>query len=295
MRKSLKNIETGLHQLSKPTEVGQIIQLGNIANIGRVRRVAHIKTEQRETNLDLFPLDVTRVDPPRSGADSLANVIAVDGLQYTVKSANHRTELPVSEWICYHLAEACGIAVPTAKILRMPSGELVFGSRWAGGVYTQTGNTNTPDQLLERLFAPSRLWALYAFDIFVQNFDRRIANLIFQSVDTKTNVLAIDFSRALLFHPMPFNHPSALPIDCATRKLARFVSRVHSVSHEECDRVLSKLDQINVNHLSTWLKHAPTEWQSHSKLNELLTWWGSQQKRERIEAIKEGIWNGSLI
>lgn len=270
--------------------MGKIIQLN--LNQSQIVREARIGSDS--FNLELFPLDVLRVDPTRHGADSIGHVIAADGFPYTVKSVGTRRELPLNEWLCYHLSEVCGIAVPSNKILRMPNGELVFGSRWAGGTYTQTGSLNTPDQLVRRLFAPQRLFALLTLDLFIQNLDRRIANLVFVTVDGATNVLAIDFSRALLHHPQPLLSINDIPGDCATLQFAKWAHGMVRPSLDECDRVLSTLDKVTSEHLSEWAKGAPEEWQQVTKLDALLSWWNSG-KDKRLQDLRDALWNGTLF
>jgi hypothetical protein len=273
--------------------VGEFIQLSNSLEFHQGRLMK--RDDVFSHNLELFPLDVLSIDPTRKGADSTGLVTAIDGYPYTAKSARTRRDLPLNEWLCYQLAEACGIAVPTNKILRMPDDELVFGSRWVGGTYTQTGSVNTPDQLVRRLFAPERLWAILAFDLFIHNLDRRIANLLFLPVDGKTNVLAIDFSRALLHHPAPFPPLSHIPNDCNTLLLARWVNTMVRPSFGECERVLNALDQVKAAHLMEWSRRTPEAWRSITQLNELLVWWESEHKSARLQEIKDGLWNGSLI
>jgi hypothetical protein len=275
--------------------VGQIIQLSGSHYPISENRSSRGQHEFVFQNLELFPREVCRIDPPRIGVDSLCLALADDGCQYMVKSARTKSYLPLNEWLCYHLAEGCGIAVPTAKVLRMPDKELVFGSRWAGGVYTSRGFTNTPDQLIRRLSVPGQLWAIFALDLFIQNFDRRIANLLFQEVDAKTSLLAIDFSRALLYHQVPFGAPAAIPRDCATLELARFATNLIRPSFSDCERVLNALNQVTGRHLCEWISRAPSEWQAVPNLQELLLWWDSDQKGLRIDAIKEGLWNGAFV
>lgn len=177
----------------------------------------------------------------------------------------------------------------------MPDGELVFGSRHAGGTYTKGGIVNTPDQLVRRLVAPSRLWGILALDLFIQNLDRRFANLVFQTVGNETNVLAIDFSRALLHHQNHFLPVSKIAHDCNTLDFARFVSNIVQPSHQEVERICNSLGRITANHLAEWAKHTPTKWQAAQKFDEILNWWETENKQIRLQEIQDYFWNGTYI
>jgi hypothetical protein len=270
--------------------VGDYIQLVKGRTV-----MAPKRRDDLDQNLELFPVDVLSVDPSRKGADSVGVVVAVDGYPYTAKSARTRQHLPLNEWLCYHVSEACGIAVPTSKILRMPDGELVFGSRWVGGTYTQTGSINTPDQLIRRVISPGRFWAILALDLFINNLDRRVANLVFSTVDGQTNVLPIDFSRALLHHPVPLPPLSHIPPNCATLQLARYTGGMIRPAFDECDRVVTALSRVKAAHIRQWAQRAPEEWQAVPQLDELLVWWDSEHKDARLQEIKDGLWNGTFI
>jgi len=244
-------------------------------------------------NLELFPLDVLGIDPVKKGADSAGTVLAADGYPYNTKSSRTRPELPLNEWLCYHISEACGIAVPTNKILKMPDGELVFGSRQAAGTYTKGGIVNTPDQLVRRLVVPERLWGMLALDLFIQNLDRRFANLVFQTVGSETNVLSIDFSRALLHHRDLFFPVGKIDPNCNSVAFARFVSAIVPLSYAEVERICSALTRVTADHLLDWSARAPASWRSVPRFSELLDWWSTDQKKARLQEIQDYFWNGS--
>lgn len=273
--------------------MGKIIQFAgqHVA----VRNGQDVHENARAQNLELFPLDVIGIDPVKKGEDSAGTVLAADGYPYNTKSARTRPELPLNEWLCYHLSEACGIAVPTNKILKMPDGELVFGSRQAGGTYTKGGIVNTPDQLVRRLVVRERLWGILALDLFIQNFDRRFANLVFQTVGSETNVLSIDFSRAFLHHQNLFSPISSFDHSCNTLAFARFVSGIVPFSFQEIERICSALNRVTVDHLLDWAGRAPAAWRSVASFNDLLDWWESEHKKTRLQEIQDYFWNGTYI
>jgi hypothetical protein len=263
----------------------------------RARRQALAESQTSASeNLDLFPLEICRIEPKEDGVDAECFGRGVDGYTYAIKTQRNRPSLPICEWLCYKLTDASGLPTAAPRVLTSKHFGFAFGSRWVGGLATQTASFNTPDQLLQRLAQPERLYGLYALDLFVGNGDRHLDNVLFPQVRDETNLQVIDFSRALLYHGVPpFPSPSALVADSNTASFIKQVKKFHRVSHESIERVLNVMSRVSADHVRRWAQQTPSEWTDFPEWERFVAWWESNKKNERIETIRKGIWDGSLI
>ena len=88
--------------------------------------------------LFLFPIEIKWCLPANLGTADCGQICrGVDGCDYAIKDGKTGGSAPVTphcEWFCTVLGERVGIAAPSCKVIRLPDGTLVFGSRWEGGV-----------------------------------------------------------------------------------------------------------------------------------------------------------------
>ena len=87
------------------------------------------------TQAELFPLR-TLIELPGVFVRGWGKVVAAD--HYIVKGDKGGPNVRASEWIGTHIAEAIHIPCPTAKIIQMSDGQLMFGSREIAGISDQT-------------------------------------------------------------------------------------------------------------------------------------------------------------
>jgi hypothetical protein len=251
-------------------------------------------TEVRPANLELFPTDIQRIDPLTKGIDNLGSGLGFDGNTYVLKSQSIRRELPMSEWLAYAIAAKCQLPIGVPRICRLPNSELVFGSKWASGVYTNTSILNTPVQLLQQVVMPERLYGVVTLDVFLGNKDRHQDNLLFVQSNGQTNFEVIDFSRALLYYERLPDCTSVSKGGSWTAQFLSLMKDMHRVSFTEAERVAESLLKINADHLKQEIEKAPAEWKT-SRCDAMLEWWASDLRQARIDEIKNGIWNGTLI
>ena len=246
-----------------------------------------------EKQLRFFPLELISYDPANLGsADAAGFGMADDGLIYAIKkpAGNHR-HLPATEWICTHLAEMVGIAVPGCKCIKMIDGTHVFGSRWEGGVL----RANTIDILTSNINDPILkmiLPKIFAFDLFVHNEDRHPGNYLCRQ--TKGNqyvLLAFDYSRSLLFKwPMPDPPPAALSNTMATGKI---LNTHCNYDWDHAHKILDNLSQLPDNTVLNIINSMPPEWLDTTIKDDIITWW--ENRHNRITLIKGGIDNGKYL
>lgn len=125
----------------------------------------------------LFPLKIVDVRPPlQATADCRMIGIGKNGIAYAIKQPSDGRLIPLSEWFCSHLAHDVDIPTPPYEIVELPGGTLAFGSRWEGG--TKEAQTSESDMLITGKINPAILSAIYAFDLFTGNMDRRLGNYL---------------------------------------------------------------------------------------------------------------------
>ena len=146
------------------------------------------------------------------GAHRPPLVGASDGQSYVLKLGDQDPDFPACELVAALLAPAFGVVVPPIALVAVPEamrvtmsvfgdawrdlaapqpGGLCFGSRWISGL-TQRWHSG----LAGRVRDPGSLAALLAFDIFIENVDRRAGtnpNLLLVA----DRVVAIDHGQTL--------------------------------------------------------------------------------------------------
>ena len=242
---------------------------------------------------ELFPLDLIEEHPPDiTWTDAAGFGTGSDGLVYVIKDQRNDGTLCINEWLGAHLTEAAGLAAPPCRVLKRPDGKLVFGSRWEGGVLPQAEAARwlvTATPVLSRL-----LPAIFALDLFVQNQDRHIRNLLIRETAHTQGLLVYDFSRAFLHHGWPSTGPG-LPPSCNTVDTFHRLGRFHDWDWTQARGVLDTLSRLSDRWLEQLLGHAPPAWLGPDRKVGLSQWWQGEARQERIDAIRRGLDDGSML
>ena len=245
----------------------------------------------------LVAIPIKRIDPVGLGsADSIGVGIGDDNLEYAMKDGVACQTTPHDEWFCTRLAETVGIACPSPHVLQLQSGDLIFGSRWEGGVAKDPwwdmiarGDIDIAD------FAPV-LSRIFAFDCFVHNDDRHLKNYLVREGRFGWKMFAMDFSRAWLCNGMP---PPPLPFakDDNTLKGMRALRILFPSFFDvgAANAVLDKLAIVSEAQVLTIIDSHPPAWISPQGKKDVLEWWKSKARTERIDAIRKGIADGKLF
>lgn len=247
-----------------------------------------------------LPLRVIQVDPSNLGtADCTATGRCDDGLDYAIKDAHTNPLVPHSEWFCTQLAELLGLAGPPCRVLQMPSGETVFGSRWEGGVLQPKPAPQWHDlvangQIKLADVAPI-LSRLYAFDHFVHNVDRHAGNVLVRQQKTGHALLAFDYSRAWAVQGFPLPGPGLGGTNTfnlqrqLTGKFGRYINP------QEAGKFLELIKQVPILNITKIIEGHPQDWITTNLKDEIIKWWGAPKFIERIETIAKGVVNGNYL
>jgi hypothetical protein len=245
----------------------------------------------------VIPVRIKIRDPHGlAGASHVGWCRGDDWQDYALKDASVHPSVPHSEWFCTKLAEAIGVPCPPCCVIEESPTSFIFGSRWEGGVQTADLIELINRGDLPRDAASSLLSRFLAFDHFVHNIDRSASNVLVRNTKYSHVIMAIDFDKAWLYHGVPL---PALPLarETNTRWFHECMKGVIGdyVQMEDVNAILDGLIAVQPDQVETIIKGHPDEWLPTNLRNQVLSWWASQAKFERIEAIREGIGNGSYL
>jgi hypothetical protein len=241
----------------------------------------------------LIPLDVITSYANNLGSADLKNIVeARDGRHYAVKTINDGNgKVPASELFCYELAYRVIIPTPPYSLIKMPSGDLAFGSLWEGGVVNGNPNINFfgfIDGVLKGTVKITNLKAflsrLYAFDLFVNNLDRHWGNYLWRSSYGDSMIaLAFDFSRACF----EVGHAGfeALQSNMNTQIVFEMINLNNHYDRAEAAACLERIRTIPTEEIASILDGLPQNWMSKKDKNGYIDWWNSQARLDRIDTL----------
>jgi hypothetical protein len=234
---------------------------------------------------------VTEFPQKEISADSLGEVEADDNHHYYIKGDAHGRLVRASEWISTHISEAVGIGAPTVAAIERIDGAVVFGSRRIAGVadkvttaaYLTTPtatNIGVPASGLQAILS-----SIYALDMFIQNDDRHLGNYLSVDDNGTRRLYAFDFSRAL-FWQWPW---SGFPtIGQNTRMCGAF-------DQNSASGTLDRLSGLAPATIEGFINQMPTDWLPAEMRSQFVGWWASNARNARIEELRRGIIDGTLL
>lgn len=241
----------------------------------------------------LMHLDVITTFPWAGDTAHLRHIVeARDGQHYGVKMVNEgETKVPASELFCHELA--CRVLIPTPghAVIKMPSGELAFGSLWQGGVIDKKSKLDFQlfiDQILKgevKVVNLKKFFSrLYAFDLFVNNVDRSWRNYLWRSSFADSVVaLAFDFSRACFETGHTGMQATAKLTN--TQNVFAMINVSKNYDRSEAIACLEAIRSIETEEIRTIFSGFPAPWMSKAEKNAYIEWWDSKARHDRIDAL----------
>lgn len=258
---------------------------------------------------DLFSLDVVSLRPVlgKRTAHLKHTVIATDGWEYAVKCcqdgedslakvAKNPSLVPASEWLCTKLADMCGIATPHCKVIHDDSsGVDYFGSRYdLSATSTPMDEITFAEHLCISAPLKHQVWAIYAFDQFIFNIDRNLTNYLYSiGRDGHVIVQPFDFGLSSLVMGWPNRTgDSLLPYGCPTTDKWIAIRKLTG-HHESCKEsglvILEKLSKIQSDSIEFICNAMPESWLNPLQKSALTSWWMSDNRLKRIEAVRKEV------
>lgn len=259
-----------------------------------------LSDDQVSPQIDLFSTRVRDKLPGRpNGADLVFVGHGDDGRLYYCKGDKSGRPVRFIEAVSTRLARHLGIATSNFCILEDDSlSESFFGSQY----HISTAQDHQRTQILitpskSELGQPLKwlgpyLSALYAFDMFMKNWDRRIENFVLHAETTGRRLCAIDFAASCLQSLGDCEFPVAAN---PTVRVGRLLWETHGFHHESAFEMLKRIEAVPVSTLSGFMMNLPEDWAGNDMKAKICDDWAGSQIRSRLETLRAGIANESLL
>jgi hypothetical protein len=241
---------------------------------------------------------ITEFPQKENSADSLGEAEADDNHRYYIKGDAHGRFVRASEWISTQISEAVGIGAPTPTVIERIDGSAVFGSRRIAGVadkvttaaYVTTPtatNVGVPASGLQKILS-----SIYALDMFIHNDDRHLGNYLSVDDNGTRRLYAFDFSRALFWQWPWIGFPA---VGQNTRIWGAFIRSSHGFDQNSASGTLDRLSGLAPATIEGFINQMPTDWLSADIRAQFIGWWASNARNARIEELRAGIIDGTLL
>lgn len=245
--------------------------------------------------LTAFPVPLISVDPANLGTVDAALFGTADtGIEYCVKTVAKTPQVPGAEFICYSLAESCGLAVPQFDIVELPDGTLAFGSVWDGSAADQQKSFAVLRGQSKGKEIARTLSRIYAFDLFVHNTDRHLNNYLCVGGRLPGYAIkAYDFSRAFTANAWPL---PALPMGLLenTVRTYKHLRNFHAFDLSEGVEVINKIKDLQVDVMKKILELIPAPWIGSHRRIQINKWW-DEERGSRADVVIGGLKNGTFL
>lgn len=222
-----------------------------------------------------------------------------DGLTYIGKDDPiGRPYIRATELFWSKIGTRIGLPFLSPKIISDRNGRTIFATRREKNLaavshveslhFFITGAVNDGGRQIARI---------YGFDLFCGNEDRKPDNYLLLNEDHGLVLQGIDFGHSALI-PGVSTWPETDPLfqdQCHTR---RFFPELISEYQSDRTFILETIDRIEglqLAEIETILNHIPDEWLALPLRHEIREWWRGDSKAQRLDAIRAGIFNGTLL
>lgn len=218
-----------------------------------------------------------------------------DAGAFVIKKSDKAPTLPHSEWFCSSIAASCGVPQIAFSIIRHTDGNHWFGSSWKTGIIKEWWNLALNGTINFSEIAED-ISRIYALDLFIHNDDRHFNNYIVVKEEASHRAYSLDYSRAWLHHGFP---PPPILISPKTNTVknkewlkSKFGTYLDIVAMEQ---VLDNISRISNSGIFNIISGHPKHWLTQSQEDAIINWWIAGKAVERVDLIKAGIKDGSLL
>jgi hypothetical protein len=246
----------------------------------------------------LFPKRIVDVlGRMQGGVTAPVLIRADDGLTYVAKyESGHAPSIRASEFIWISIAGLVGLPAPTPEVLVDAQGRSFFGTRReTAAVDAAKGQMALLSGRVLR--GGSHLSRIYAFDLFAANWDRNPGNyLVLDDGAGSLALFAIDFSHVTV-HP-GITHDANDPMKSranATRGNFHQVIAPYGSDIPAALEIADRLAKLPIEAVSAILRELPPDWLAKPDRDSVYSWWNGRERSTRVEALSQGLQNGTLI
>jgi hypothetical protein len=222
-----------------------------------------------------------------------------DGLTYHSKDDEFPgLHIRATELFWCLIARQIALPVPVPQILSKPNGQTVFATRrekyLAASAHEDSKTLFVNGSVQD---GGRQIARLYGFDLFCGNEDRKPDNYLLLHEEHGIILQGIDHSHAALL-PGISNWPGKDPLydsTSYTRVYLPVVISSYQSDRKDIEEIIDRLEGLQSVEIETILKQIPDDWLTDTLRSDMLVWWKSDAKAERIKAIRTGITNGTLF
>lgn len=239
----------------------------------------------------LMPVAIVDTYPNTSGTLNLQWIgRGANGKDYAIKTTkdhNSNGFIPATELFCYELAAELLIPTPEYTLLSLSDGSIAFGSVWEGGVQDiQTSLSALDDKIIIKGLT-GFLSKVYAFDVFINNIDRHFGNYLIRESYNGHVILAFDFSLAWYAFNAYGYEAAREPHN--TMQWHQFIKAKGHFDLDIAKSTLSEIAKIPKQTIERIIMQIPDEWLAQDIKTEIVQWWDSNERIERINQLKAGL------
>ncbi len=218
-----------------------------------------------------------------------------DGAQYVCKSDTNGRPVRATELICTILFRQLGIPTAACEILESDDGgETFFGSQYVDSSASHfdvqahlttppTDEVGRPTAWLNRYLAQ-----LYSLDLFVHNDDRSVTNFILSG----QTLVAIDFAAAKLDALSTVQFPVA---QSATVSIGKRLRTIHGFDLESALEMADRIAGLPANVVDGIVSSIPSDWLDEQTKRRMVQLWQTGKLGVRLDALRVGLSDGSLL
>lgn len=230
-----------------------------------------------------LPVICSRTRPaPRTAAADFIGIDEASTHRWLCKGQGRHPMVPTTEWVCAHLAQACGLPVPPVAVVQADQfpGQDFFGSQWQGG-------SRSFAECLGRISNADVFARTHAVDLFVHNTDRHRDNFLYLDLAGEIVARVIDFSHALLVMgwPMP---PLPLP-PCNTMTELPLLLAQDTRAYARPDGILERVAALPNEWMRDTLAPMPQQWLAREQRMALREWWIGRTRADRLRAAQSAL------
>ena len=189
-----------------------------------------------------------------------------------------------SEWLATRIADRIGIAVAPCCAIQTLDQRLVFGSQAVATLADRVETaryltTPTIDELGKgESFPGSFISMVMAFDLFVNNGDRHLAQFVSTPSATGRHLYAIDFGRSLFWDWPLIGLPTG---ESQTIVVGRQLRRLHRFDLNAAQSIIEGIRSLPGNVVEQMTSDMPQDWLPQRLVDEFLSFWrrGGRDRR----------------
>lgn len=209
-----------------------------------------------------------------------------------------RATCPRERVLGTHIAEAVGIQAPAPVAIEVGNGGTVFGSRRIAGVADDVQTRSylmTPSALnvgMPLAGLSSILSKIYALDMFLSNDDRHFGNYLSIDDNGVRRLYTFDFSRAVFWqwpwngYPVPTTH---------TRAHGKILRQLHGFDSVAANSILDNIGALAPSTIESFINQMPADWSSTVLRTQFVDLWSTGHCTARIDVLRKGLSDGTLL